>query len=303
MNKRRATLATLAIGGIVIATGGAGGRPVVSPPEQPLPVLTGRALIARYAADRSAIETSARRDPRLAPLASPGRTFLGFDPHGRAVEVVGDLATARRVAILVPGADTTLRSFDSRGSASPGGGARAVLAEARRIDPRARLAVIAWLGYATPATVSLDIATTGHADQGARALRPLVNALAAHGVAVSLLCHSYGSVVCGRAAPHVNATDIAVFGSPGMAVSSAAALRTPARLWAGRASGDWTAYVPKVRVLGFGFGADPTGRGFGARVFAAGDGGHGDYLRPGGIALRNLALIALGRGAEVSRDR
>ncbi|GAA4628579.1 alpha/beta hydrolase family protein [Actinoallomurus vinaceus] len=303
MNKRRATLATLTVGSIVIATGAAGGRPGVSPPEQPLPVLTGRALAARYAADRTAIEAAARRDPRLAPLASPGRTFLAFDPRGRAVEVVGDLATARRVAILVPGADTTLRSFDSRGTASPGGGARAVLAETRRLDPHARLAVIAWLGYATPATVSLDIATTGRADQGARALRPLVSALAARGVAVSLLCHSYGSVVCGRAARHLPATDIAVFGSPGMAVSSAAGLHTGARLWAGRASGDWTAYVPKVRVLGLGFGADPTGRAFGARVFATGGGGHSDYLRPGGIALRNLALIALGRGAEVSRGR
>ncbi|WP_433174247.1 alpha/beta hydrolase [Actinoallomurus sp. CA-150999] len=303
MNKRRATLATLTLGGVVIVTGAAGGRPVVSPPEQPLPALTGQALAARYAADRMAIETAARRDPRLAPLASPGRTFLAFDPSGRAVEVVGDLATARRVAILVPGADTTLRSFDSRGTASPGGGARAVLAETHRLDPHARLAVIAWLGYTTPATVSLDIATTARADQGARALRPLVNALAARGVAVSLLCHSYGSVVCARAAHHLPATDIAVFGSPGMAVSSAAGLHTGARLWAGRASGDWTAYIPKVRVLGLGFGADPVGRGFGARVFAAGGGSHSDYLRPGGIALRNLTLIALGRGAEVSRGR
>jgi hypothetical protein len=303
VNKRRATLVTLAVGGIMITTGAAGGRPTVSPTVQPLPALTGRALADRYAADRAAIEAAARRDPRLTPLAAPGRTFLAFDPRGRAVEVVGDLATAQRVAILVPGADTRLLSFDSRGTASPGGGARAVLAEARRIDPRARLAVIAWLGYTTPATISLDVATTGRADQGARALEPLVNTLAARGVAVALLCHSYGSVVCGRAAPHMNASDIAVFGSPGMATSSAAALHTPARVWAGRGSGDWMAYVPHVRALGFGFGADPTGRRFGAQVFAAGDGGHSDYLRPGGIALRNLALIALGRGAEVSRGR
>ncbi|GAA4615723.1 alpha/beta hydrolase family protein [Actinoallomurus liliacearum] len=303
MKKRRAALAAIAVGGIMLTTGAAGGRPSVSPPVQPLPALTYRALTARYAAERQAIEAAARRDPRLTPLAAPGRTFIAFDPRGRAVEVVGDLAAARRVAILVPGSDTTLRDFDSRGTASPGGGARAVLAEALRIDPHARLAVLAWLGYGAPRTISLDVATTGRADQGARALRPLVNTLNAHGVAVSLLCHSYGSVVCGRAARHVDATDIAVFGSPGMAVSSAAALHTRARVWAGRASGDWMAYVPKVRVLGLGFGADPTGRGFGARVFAAGAGGHGDYLRPGGIALRDLALIALGRDTEVSRVR
>ncbi|MCO5993629.1 alpha/beta hydrolase [Actinoallomurus rhizosphaericola] len=304
MNKRRAALVTLVAGGVMLTTAAAGGHASVPPPPvQPLPALTGPALAARYAAERQAIEAAARRDPRLAPLAAPGRTFVAFDPRGRAVEVVGDLATARRVAILVPGSDTTLHSFDSRGTASPGGGARAVLAEARRIDPHARLAVIAWLGYSAPRTISLDVATTTRADQGARALRPLVDTLNAHGAAVSLLCHSYGSVVCGRAAHDVEAADIAVFGSPGMAVSSAADLRTRARLWAGRGSGDWMAYVPKVRVLGLGFGADPVGRSFGARVFAAGNGGHSDYLRPGGIALRNLALIALGRGAEVSRVR
>jgi Alpha/beta hydrolase len=303
VNKRRAALVTLTVGGIVFFTGAAGGRPVISPPDTPLPALTARALTARYAADRWAIETAARRDPRLAPLAAPGRTFLVFDPHGRAVEVVGDLAHARRVAILVPGADTTLHTFDSRGTASPGGGARAVLAEARRLDPDARFAVIAWLGYQAPSSVSVDIATTARADRGARGLRPLVGALASRGVAVTLLCHSYGSVVCGRAARHLNATDIAVFGSPGMAVSSVAALRTRARVWAGRGSGDWITYVPNVRLLGFGLGADPVDRRFGARVFAAGHGGHSDYLRPGGVALRNLTLIALGREAEVSRAR
>ena len=60
-------------------------------------------------------------------------------------------------------------------------------------------------------------------------------------------------------------------------------------------------FVPNVRVLGAGFGADPTAPGFGARRFAAGGGNHSDYLAPGGVSLRNLALIALGRTGEVSR--
>jgi hypothetical protein len=94
---------------------------------------------------------------------------------------------------------------------------------------------------------------------------------------------------------------MAVFGGPGLTVSSASALHTRARLWAGRASGDWTRCVPDVRVLGTGFGADPAAPGFGARRFAAGGGGHGDYLSPGGVSLRDRALIALGRTAEVAR--
>ena len=54
-----------------------------------------------------------------------GKHFLSFDPRGQgeAIEVVGDLATATRVAILVPGSDTSLTTFFSRGTASPGGGA------------------------------------------------------------------------------------------------------------------------------------------------------------------------------------
>jgi hypothetical protein len=54
-------------------------------------------------------------------------------------------------------------------------------------------------------------------------------------------------------------------------------------------------------VLGIGFGTDPMSPGFGARVFATGGGGHSDYFRPGSVSLRNLAWIALGDPAEVTR--
>ena len=152
--------------------------------------------------------------------------MLFFNPSGQGVAamVIGNLATATRVAILVPGSDTTLATFFSRGSSSPGGGAEALAAEADRLDPGERLAIIAWLGYPAPAMLSPGVMTSGDASQGAQALRPLVTALARHGDQVALLCHSYGSVVCGLAAPHLPVTDIAVFGSPGMDASSVASL-------------------------------------------------------------------------------
>jgi len=40
---------------------------------------------------------------------------------------------------------------------------------------------------------------------------------------------------------------------------------------------------------------------FGARMFATGSGGHSNYFKPGGISLRNLAYIALGDTAAVTR--
>jgi hypothetical protein len=279
-------------------------------PPQPPPALTSSALSARYAADARTIATAERAavrddDSQLAGALATLRTqqVLFFDPSGQGVAamVIGNLATATRVAILVPGSDTTLATFFSRGSSSPGGGAEALAAQARRLDPGQRVAIIAWLGYPAPAMLSPGVMTSGDASQGAQALRPLITALARHGDQVALLCHSYGSVVCGLAAPHLPVTDIAVFGSPGMDASSAASLHTTARVWAGREADDDVKYVPHIALFGLGFGADPMSPGFGARIFATGDGGHSGYLDPGSVSLRNLTYIALGDPAAVTR--
>jgi hypothetical protein len=279
------------------------------PPQAP-PALTSSALSARYAAGARAAGTAERTAVRDGdrPLAGAlatlrTRQVLFFDPNGQGVAamVIGNLATAHRVAILVPGSDTTLTTFFSRGAASPGGGALALAAEARRLDPGTDLAVIAWLGYPAPAMLSPAVMTSGDAGQGARALRPRVAAPGRPRHPGAHLGPSYGSVVCGLAAPHLPVTDIAVFGSPGMDASSAASLGTTARVWAGRESGDSIEYVPHVRLFGLGFGADPMSPGFGARVFATGDSGHSGYLEPGSVSLRNLAYIALGDPAAVTR--
>jgi Alpha/beta hydrolase len=284
--------------------------PSTAPLPQAAPALTATALSARYTADAQAIGTAERAadhdgESQLAGALAELRTqhVLFFNPAGQGIAamVIGNLATATRVAILVPGSDTTLATFFSRGTSSPGGGAFALAAEARQLDPGEHLAIIAWLGYPAPAMLSPSVMTSGNAGQGAQALRPLVTALAGHGDQVALLCHSYGSVVCGLAAPNLPVTDIAVFGSPGMDASSVAALHTHARVWAGRESDDPIRFVPHVQVFGLGFGADPMSPGFGARVFATGSGGHSQYLNPGSVSLRNLTYIALGDPAAVTR--
>jgi len=302
-----------AIAAIVAAAGATTAAmlpPAPADRPQPMPALTARALAARYTANSHRIvrAASAARhagDMNLARALEhmEGHHFLDFNPRaqGLAVEVIGNLAQASRVAILVPGSDTSLTTFDSRGAASPAGSAAALAAQARRLDPRSRLAIIAWVGYATPRTLSPAVLTSGDARQGAEALRPFVRDLARDGRHVALLCHSYGSVVCGLAAPHLPVTDIAVFGSPGMDASSARALHSRARVWAGRGNGDWMRDLPFVRVLGLGFGQDPTAAAFGARHFSCGGAGHSGYFRRGGIALSNLAYIALGDPAGVTR--
>jgi len=310
MRLRRTIAIGMAAAGVVVATTAAvlPSRPIDRP--QPLPALTTKALDARYATDSGMIEKAARAASRsgntsLAQSLDGMRShhFIDFNPAGSglAAEVIGNLATAKRVVILVPGSDTSLTTFDTRGTASPQGGALALAAQAHRLDPGNHLAIIAWLGYNTPGLLSPAVMTSGDAGQGASALRPLVDALARRGYQVALICHSYGSVVCGLAAPHLPVTDIAVVGSPGMDVSSVRAMHTSARVWAGREASDWIRNVPHIQFLGLGFGQDPMDSAFGARIFATGSGGHSNYFKPGGISLRNLAYIALGDPAAVTR--
>jgi hypothetical protein len=279
-----------------------------------LPTLSVASLTERYDLNRAAMAKAADEaefggDPALAHalrnLAVPDRDFLSFDPSGdgRGIEVVGDLAHAKRIAVVVPGAGNTLSNFDS--AKGPGVGAEALYHQAQEMGAGGSLAVIGWLGYDPPSMDSMHIAMLGHADAGARALRSfLAQIRTVNKAPVTLLCHSYGSVVCGQAAAHVKVTDIAVFGSPGMGVDSVSDLDTTARVWAGRGTSDGIADVPHVQVdllgVSVGFGDDPIDPAFGARLFDAGKGGHSDYLRTGDLALRNLALIALDRGDEVS---
>ena len=306
----RRVFAVGAVAAAIVATTAAAFPAPPVDQSQPIPALTAQALAARYAANSGMIAQAAQTADRSGNLslghaleAMRAQHFLDFNPRGQglAVEVLGNLAQATRVAIVVPGSDTSLTTFDSRGTASPGGAARALAAQARQLDPGAHLAIIAWLGYSTPSTISPAVMTSGDAGQGAAALRPLVDDLARHGRQVTLICHSYGTVVCGLAAPHLPVTDLAVIGSPGMDASSVRALHTTARVWAGRGAGDWVRDVPHVQFLGLGFGQDPMAPAFGARIFDGGTGGHSGYFQPGGIALRNLANIALGDPARVIR--
>ncbi|MFF0161708.1 alpha/beta hydrolase [Streptomyces sp. NPDC005263] len=313
-------------------------RPAIpAPAPAALGKVTATTLEDAYAANRANAERASRmadaHDDRARAatdraMAALSRHFLTFDGRGagRTAEVLGDLAHADRVAVLVPGSDTSLDTYDRfRATATH---LRTELnrqtaeSTATRTRTRTRTgtatgtgtgtghrtAVVAWLGYETPATVSLTVATSGRAEQAAPRLREFIRQLrgiVGEKARLSLLCHSYGSVVCGRAAAGLDVDDIALVGSPGTGADTAAGLRTRARVWAARGADDWVGEVPHVKTDLFGttvgFGTDPTSPSFGARVFAAGDGGHSDYFAPGSVSLTNLARIVLGAASEVTR--
>ncbi|MFJ1592570.1 alpha/beta hydrolase [Kitasatospora albolonga] len=289
--------------------------------------LNGAPVTLRYRANRLALKQAAavekrrtydealsangrseaiRRMHRFRSLLGEGRQILAFDPsgRGRAAEVFGDLDRADRVSVVVPGVDTDLLTLERshRVNSAPVGMAKSLYGAERAAAPATRTAVIAWADYTAPAGLGMDAALGVLAAQGAVRLNALVGALPGASD-VSLVCHSYGSVVCGVAADDAPArvTDIAVAGSPGMRAENAARLRTDARIWAMRDEDDWIGDVPHMEFGGIGHGADPVDPAFGARlVSAAGAAGHSGYFEPGTESLGNLAAIGVGAYGSVS---
>jgi len=255
--------------------------------------LDGAPVALRYEANRRTMRATG------APYAGRSRRILLFDPRGdgRIARVFGDLTTADRIAVLVPGAGNRVDNFWSGVGGEP---ERSPVVQAARLhravdDPA--FAVIAWLGYDTPggidqATVREDLARAGAIAlnrfvEGLNSIRPTAT--------IALLGHSYGSTVIGLAAPELprRVTDIAVFGSPGMGVETVAGLATTARVWAGESDRDWIGWVPGVRLLGLGHGTKPADPAFGARSFATADvTAHDQYLARGTDSFASLVTIA-----------
>ncbi|MEU9548301.1 alpha/beta hydrolase [Streptomyces werraensis] len=310
---RRGLLATLVAAAVAVPLAGAARPQAPAPPPAQLPPPAVAGLGATYAAHRANAAEAARtaaghgyRDRGAVERTLAARQLLYFDGRGAGLvtEVLGDLAHADRVAVLVPGSDTGIDTYGRFRATAVALHQRLT----REAPAGVRTAVVAWLGYETPGTLSPSVATTGRAEEAAPELRALVKDLrsvAAPRARLSLLCHSYGSVVCARAAAGLDVDDLVFLGSPGTGADTAADLRTRARVWAARGAGDWVEHVPHLDAGLFGttvgFGADPVSQEYGARVFAAGDGGHSDYFAPGSLSLANLTRIVLGHTQEVTR--
>jgi hypothetical protein len=237
-------------------------------------------------------------------VTGPAATVLSADSRGQGhlVEAFGDVRRARNIAVIVPGVGWTgplLRDESGAGRRHPAVQARSLLAEMQALAPGTPAAVVVWLGYDAPAGIDPDAARSDRAVEGAPRLAAFVDALP-RTARVSVVCHSYGSVVCGRAAPRLQVSSLVVVGSPGMDVWSRAALHTSATVWAGIAPDDPIGLVPHTRVDGLGHAADPTSPSFGAKPLPVdGAHGHNGYLVAGTGSLRAIARIATGNGASV----
>jgi pimeloyl-ACP methyl ester carboxylesterase len=236
-----------------------------------------------------------------AHLHTPGR-ILAYDPRGlgRLIEVFGDLDTADHVAVMVPGVGWNLKKvlYNNRpGKANPVLGAEALNAEMQRLQPGSRTAVVMWLGYDAPEGIDREAMRSERAIDGAPDLAQFLRVLPGSS-RITLVGHSYGTVVCGRAIRLAHGSrvgDLVSLASPGMDADTSADLGGSARVWAARSSNDPIELTPHVRLGGFGHGADPVDPAFGAKVFRTGTAqGHGDYYLPGTESLTNVARITLG---------
>jgi len=263
----------------------------------------------RYAANRvllqrAQVDARSRGDLRQAAvlaglLADPGRQFLLVDvAGGRIAEVMGDLDGAAAISVVVPGVGTRMDSYEAGLAAR----ARALAGEAATL-PGGPVAVVAWLGYSPPPAYAAAWEDT--AQSAGRELREFVAGLLPHdGVPVSVLAHSYGSLVTGVALRRgMRVSAVAALGSPGMGARRGAALLPPGqrvpRFYAARAPGDQIG-------LSENFGRDPADLRFGGVRLATGTRpdpvrgraavrGHSAYFAKSSTVLASLAGIAAGR--------
>ena len=178
------------------------------------------------------------------------------EENGRVLAAVaqGDVDHAKNVATVVPGIGTTVeKSLESE--LTRGANLRNAAAAEGNIDTK-DVAVVSWLGYEAPPAPSADlgedlkIVTMDLAEKGSDKLAGFltgVNASRMYGAGdanMTLLGHSYGSVVSGRATTKIAdgvVDNEILFGSPGMGTYDPSEIHVPEgrRFVSGVPKGDW----------------------------------------------------------------
>jgi len=247
-----------------------------------------------------------RLDDDRGPRAYLLRLDLGEE--GRVVLALGDPDRAANVVTHVPGMTAELARFDGELSR-----AERVADRATELSPAASTSAVLWVDYDAPDFVD-EAASARRAEAGAPRLRRFQDGLRAGSPArQTVIGHSYGSLVVGKAAAGGFTADNVVFvGSPGVGVDSARDLT--GRVWATTSRSDIIQYAapapaalardllvpPAFPVFGLPekdlwFGHNPSDPAFGAHTFRSSPGaGHLGYWDRGSPSLDTLAAITLG---------
>lgn len=244
-----------------------------------------------------------------------------FNGQGRAAISIGDPDTADNTAVVVPGTSHSV----SEGWLSSDDAIN-VYNETQRADPSRSNAVVAWMGYNAPDSLTdLQVGQVGNAREGGALLSSDVNALSVtnHGDShVTVIGHSYGSTTVADAAAGygMRVDDVVLIGSPGTDLAKSAAdfhLPENGHVYVGAASTDPITHLGgdnnQVHIPGtgvtIGLGTDPADDDFGSTRFKAEVEGwtlpwkdHSGYLVPGSESLFSIADIASGHGDALEHD-
>jgi Alpha/beta hydrolase len=256
---------------------------------------------------------------------------LAFSGQGRAAIAIVDPDEAENIAVVVPGAGSSVAGGWLRGGHDA---AINLYDQSVAARPDETSSVIAWMGYDAPDSFSdLGIAAPLLARAGGARLAQDVNGLwATHADVgtphVTVLGHSYGAttVADAFAGSGMRANDAILLGSPGtdLAHSADDFHLDGGEVYVGAASTDpisWigvSGSVPSILndMLGHpfgpdaGLGPDPAGDRFGSIRFKAeapgsdrlGLGDHSHYYNLGGEALRAMTHVVTGNPAALTQE-
>ncbi|MGL4176789.1 MAG: alpha/beta hydrolase [Dermatophilaceae bacterium] len=238
--------------------------------------------------------------------AKPDRRLLVLDPPQeglpRAAVAVGDLDTADKVAVLVPGFTSTVAGMGV--NVDDMADIRDVSTQMLfKYEGSGSVATVAWLDYDIPQDYGA-VADTADAEAGGRELAGFLRGVNASRVTdpdLTVLGHSYGSITTGYGLqqPGTGTDRVVFFGSPGIGTDQVGDLRVPAgSAWYAEANkdqvGDLAAFgadlshLPGVKHLETGPAVSPDGRPL------AGVLEHSFYLVPDTTSQHNLAAIVAG---------
>jgi hypothetical protein len=246
------------------------------------------------------------------------RTLVSLDTSAdaRAAIVVGDLATAKYVSVLVPGMYMSVgEQIEAWAEVAQDLHDQQTDFLHRFLGPRGKqggpgVAVVAWIGYQTPVLTNIggmQLAQEG-ADSLERTLAGIETLRADDPPYLSVLAHSYGSTAALLALERgtVTVDALALMGSPGSDAQSVAGLSV-------RDGNVYVAEAPMDPIVNSAFfGSDPGSPAYGAKHMSvdgavdpithrslAGSSGHNEYFTAGTESMRNLALIGIDKGGLV----
>ncbi|WP_447004752.1 alpha/beta hydrolase [Saccharothrix isguenensis] len=255
-------------------------------------------------------EQLARDNGWLNAQGQPDVRIMAWDPYGPRGDgataiAYGNPDTATNLAISVPGTGSTLDGF----SVDQAANLRAAMGGEGN-------ATIQWLGYDAPGWAIGEVDNPAQAREGGANLVADVDGYRAAAEAagndphVTVIGHSYGSTTVGYAGMNgLAADDIAFVGSPGVGASNVDQLSAgPGHVYVGA-----TEHDPVVQGTSSswftedGSSVGPYDSRFGATTFGTTDGSsllaaHTEYYAPGSESVQNLARIATGDGASVTRQ-